>query len=101
MRVFARRLVANRTFPLYRQLRAVDPRRGVPQLGGAPKIDLMFTVCDKAAAEVCPVWPDRPVTAHWGVNDPAAVQGSDDDKRKAFARAFKELSSRIDQLLRA
>ena len=70
-------------------------------LPGAPQIDLIFTVCDSAAAEVCPVWPGRPVTAHWGVDDPAAVRGSDDDKRKAFARAFRELSARIDQLLTA
>jgi arsenate reductase len=66
---------------------------------GAPEIDMIFTVCDNAAGEVCPVWPGKPITAHWGVADPAAVTGSDDDKRKAFLRAFTELSSRINLLL--
>jgi arsenate reductase (thioredoxin) len=66
---------------------------------GAPAIDLIFTVCDNAANEACPVWPGRPVTAHWGIADPAAVEGSDDEKRKAFRRAFSELSARIDAFL--
>lgn len=66
---------------------------------GAPKLDFVFTVCDNAAGEVCPVWPGQPVTAHWGIADPAAVQGSDQDKRKAFLRAFGELSARINLLL--
>jgi protein-tyrosine-phosphatase len=65
----------------------------------APKLDLVVTVCDNAAAEVCPVWPGGPVSAHWGVPDPAAVSGSDDDKRKAFAEAFGALKARIDRLL--
>ena len=65
----------------------------------APKLDLVFTVCDNAAAETCPLWPGQPVTAHWGVADPAAVQGSDELKRKAFLKAFTELSERIDLLL--
>jgi arsenate reductase (thioredoxin) len=67
---------------------------------GAPKLDFVFTVCDNAAGEVCPVWPGTPVKAHWGVDDPAAVQGSDDDKRRAFQEAFDRLSSRIDAFLR-
>ena len=67
--------------------------------GGAPGIDFVFTVCDNAAGEVCPVWPGKPITAHWGVADPAAVGGSDEDKRKAFQRAFAELSARINLLL--
>jgi arsenate reductase len=66
---------------------------------GAPKLDLVFTVCDNAAGEVCPIWPGQPITAHWGVADPAAVTGSDADKRKAFLRAFSELSTRINLLL--
>jgi len=64
-----------------------------------PKIDYIFTVCDSAAAEACPVWPGHPVSAHWGVPDPAAVQGSDDDKRRAFKEAFTALSRRIDLFL--
>ena len=66
---------------------------------GAPQLDFVFTVCDNAAGEVCPVWPGQPITAHWGVADPAAVTGSDADKRKAFLRAFTELSARINLLL--
>ena len=66
---------------------------------GAPKLDFLFTVCDNAAGEVCPIWPGQPITAHWGVADPAAVTGSDADKRQAFLRAFSELSTRINLLL--
>ena len=66
---------------------------------GAPKLDFVFTVCDNAAGEVCPVWPGQPITAHWGVADPAAVIGSDADRRRAFLRAFSELSTRINLLL--
>jgi arsenate reductase len=62
---------------------------------GAPRLDFVFTVCDNAAGEVCPVWPGQPMTAHWGVEDPAAVQGSEADKWVAFRRAFRELESRI------
>ena len=63
---------------------------------GAPGLDFVFTVCDNAAGEVCPIWPGQPMTAHWGIQDPAAVQGSEGDKRKAFLRAFSELSTRIN-----
>lgn len=66
---------------------------------GAPKLDFVFTVCDNAAGEACPYWPGQPVTAHWGVEDPAAVQGSDEEKRKAFVKAFTALSARINLLL--
>ena len=63
---------------------------------GAPHLDFVFTVCDNAAAEVCPVWPGQPMTAHWGVPDPAAVQGTDEQKRKAFRDAFITLERRIN-----
>jgi len=62
---------------------------------GAPTLDFVITVCDKAAAEVCPAWPGQPITAHWGVFDPAAVDGSDAEKHMAFARAFAILERRI------
>ena len=62
---------------------------------GAPPLDFIFTVCDNAAGEACPVWPGKPVTAHWGIADPAAVEGSDADKAFAFRKAFKELETRI------
>ena len=62
---------------------------------GAPELDFVFTVCDKAAGEVCPVWPGQPMTAHWGVPDPAAVEGSDEAKRKAFFQTFNQLQNRI------
>ena len=68
---------------------------------GAPKLDFVFTVCDNAAGEVCPLWPGQPIKEHWGIPDPAAVQGSDEQKRKAFLGAFTQLSSRIDQFLKA
>ena len=66
---------------------------------GAPMMDFVFTVCDNAAAEPCPYWPGQPMTAHWGVPDPAAVAGSDEDKRYAFRQAFSALSTRINLLL--
>jgi protein-tyrosine-phosphatase len=62
---------------------------------GAPQMDFIFTVCDSAAGETCPIWPGHPMTAHWGVPDPAAVQGSDEEKRRAFLDAFTRLSTRI------
>ena len=61
----------------------------------APSLDFVFTVCDNAAGEVCPIWPGHPVTAHWGVEDPAAVEGAHDVKLAAFNKAFRELESRI------
>jgi arsenate reductase len=66
---------------------------------GAPQMDFVFTVCDNAAHEVCPVWPGHPATAHWGVADPAAVQGSADEIARAFHDAFVVLERRITQLL--
>jgi arsenate reductase len=65
---------------------------------GAPSLDFVFTVCDNAANEVCPIWPGQPVTAHWGLPDPAAVQGSDADKQQAFRDTFVALDRRIDLL---
>ncbi|NDR57226.1 metalloregulator ArsR/SmtB family transcription factor [Aliiruegeria sabulilitoris] len=62
---------------------------------GAPKLDFVFTVCDKAAAEVCPVWPGQPMSAHWGVPDPVAAQGNEAEKRLAFADAYRMLRNRI------
>jgi arsenate reductase len=62
---------------------------------GAPVMDFVFTVCDDAAGEVCPVWPGHPVTAHWGVPDPAAASGSDADKRHQFSETLRVLSNRI------
>ena len=62
---------------------------------GAPKLDFVITVCDNAAGEVCPIWPGQPMTAHWGVPDPAAVTGSDEVKRKAFSEASHVLLNRI------
>lgn len=61
----------------------------------APKLDFVFTVCDNAAGEVCPVWPGQPVTAHWGIEDPAAVEGDDKAKRQAVSTAFHLLNRRI------
>jgi arsenate reductase (thioredoxin) len=62
---------------------------------GAPRLDFVFTVCDNAAGEMCPIWPGQPMTAHWGVEDPAAVEGADTAKWLAFRQAFRELENRI------
>jgi arsenate reductase len=66
---------------------------------GSPKLDFVLTVCDNAAKEVCPVWPGQPMTAHWGVPDPAAVRGSQDDIERAFREAFLILDRRISLFL--
>jgi arsenate reductase len=66
---------------------------------GAPALDFVFTVCDQAAAEPCPLWPGHPATAHWGVPDPAAVEGTDEQKRDAFREALDVLRRRIERLV--
>jgi arsenate reductase (thioredoxin) len=62
---------------------------------GAPEMDFIFTVCDQAAGETCPVWPGHPATAHWGIEDPAHFVGTDAEKRRFFDRIFLEISARI------
>jgi len=63
---------------------------------GAPELDFVFTVCDDAAREVCPVWPGRPLSAHWGIPDPAAVEGTEVERRLAFAEALRMMTRRIE-----
>jgi arsenate reductase len=87
---------------------ALLERKGLPTEGlrskawdefakpSAPVLDFVFTVCDNAAGEVCPIWPGQPMTAHWGQPDPAAVAGTDLDKTNAFREAFRILERRID-----
>ena len=65
---------------------------------GAPQLSFVFTVCDRAAQEACPVWPGQPMTAHWGIQDPAAAEGSEEEQRRAFNRTFRELDARIKLL---
>ena len=62
---------------------------------GAPRMDFIFTVCDSAAGEACPFWPGHPATAHWGIADPAAVEGTDAEKQAAFEKAFREMRAQI------
>jgi arsenate reductase len=66
---------------------------------GAPDLDFIVTVCDNAAGEVCPIWPGKPITAHWGIPDPAAVEGTDAEVGLAFGEAYKQLSRRISLFL--
>jgi arsenate reductase (thioredoxin) len=61
----------------------------------APPLDFVFTVCDKAAGEVCPIWPGQPMTAHWGIEDPAAFEGLEEERRRYFSRIFIYLRNRI------
>jgi arsenate reductase (thioredoxin) len=62
---------------------------------GAPELDFVVTVCDKAAGEMCPLWPGQPITAHWGFPDPAAVEGTDEEKRAAFAHTLRQMRNRV------
>jgi arsenate reductase len=62
----------------------------------APHMDFIITVCDNAAGEVCPIWPGRPATAHWGFEDPAAVEGGDEEKRAAFEKVFRQIMARMN-----
>lgn len=66
---------------------------------GAPVMDIVITVCDNAAGEVCPIWPGQPVTAHWGIEDPSAVTGTELDRKRAFITAFRYLKNRIGALI--
>lgn len=66
---------------------------------GAPAMERIVTVCDNAAGEACPIWPGKPAIAHWGLPDPAAVEGSEDERRAAFARTYDELDRRIAEML--
>lgn len=68
-------------------------------LPGAPQMDFIITVCDSAAGEPCPHWPGHPTTAHWGYEDPARAVGSDDEKREAFGRVFKQIRKRVDKFV--
>jgi arsenate reductase (thioredoxin) len=89
-------------FALEQIARAGLPTQGLRSKGWdefaapeAPRLDFVFTVCDNAANEVCPVWPGQPMTAHWGLPDPSLAEGSDDEKRHAFNVAFRQLATRI------
>jgi protein-tyrosine-phosphatase len=64
-------------------------------LPGAPALDFVFTVCDDAATETCPIWPGQPMSAHWGIPDPVRAQGTEAEKRLAFAEAYRMLNNRI------
>jgi arsenate reductase len=66
---------------------------------GAPVMDFVFTVCDNAAGEACPVWPGQPMTAHWGIEDPAAIEGTELEKEAAFVAAHRFLKNRIDAFI--
>ena len=68
-------------------------------LPGAPALDFVFTVCDDAAAETCPIWPGQPMSAHWGVPDPVKTQGNEAEKRLAFAEAYRMLNNRISAFI--
>jgi arsenate reductase len=66
---------------------------------GAPELDFVVTVCDKAAGEMCPLWPGQPVTAHWGFPDPAAIEGTDEEKRAVFAQTLRQMRNRVQLFL--
>jgi len=70
------------------------------EFAAAPQFDFIFTVCDNAAGETCPIWPGKPATAHWGIPDPAHVEGGDEAKRAAFRKAYEQLARRIQLFMR-
>ncbi|MBB5502499.1 arsenate reductase ArsC [Paraburkholderia sp. MM5384-R2] len=65
----------------------------------APQMDFVITVCDQAAGEVCPIWPGKPISAHWGFEDPAACQGTDDEKREVFDKVYRQIMNRVSQFV--
>jgi arsenate reductase len=65
----------------------------------APHMDFVITVCDQAAGEVCPIWPGKPMTAHWGFEDPAAFEGTDEEKRQVFSKVYRQILGRVSQLV--
>ena len=65
----------------------------------APELDFVFTVCDSATGEVCPVWPGRPMAAHWGIPDPSSVEGSDAERRRAFIEAHQSMAAQIEEFI--
>lgn len=89
---FAVKLLENQGLPVDTLRSKSWDEFGAPD---APPLDFVFTVCDNAAGETCPFWPGQPMTAHWGVEDPAAVAGDDATKMLAFRQAFRELENRI------
>lgn len=96
--------VNHHAFPLTRSLGFLDEEfRSKPwdefAVSGAPQLDFVITVCDNAAGEVCPIWPGQPISAHWGIPDPAAATGSEAEIAVAFREAARQLRNRIDLLL--
>jgi arsenate reductase (thioredoxin) len=65
----------------------------------APHMDFVITVCDQAAGEVCPIWPGKPMTAHWGFEDPAAFEGTDEEKRQVFSKVYRQILGRVSQFV--
>jgi protein-tyrosine-phosphatase len=90
---FAIELLASKNFPVDNLRSKSWDEFAVP---AAPKMDFVFSVCGNAAGEICPIWAGHPISEHWGVDDPAAVIGSDQDKRNAFQKAFVVLQRRIE-----
>lgn len=89
---FAIEQIKNTNYPLENLRSKSWDEFAVP---GAPQMDFIITVCDNAKGEVCPIWPGQPMTAHWGFEDPAALQGSDAEKRREFAKIFKQIMNRV------
>jgi len=89
---FAIEQVAKTTYPLQNLRSKSWDEFAKPD---APAMDFVITVCDNAAGEVCPLWPGQPITAHWGFEDPASVHGTDDEKRHAFEKIFRQIMNRV------